>query len=117
MSKLNLVVLRSADADAARGFYECLGMSFEHHRHGDGPGHHATELDGTVLEIYPVSLGGEPDTAGLGFCVNDLKATADRLNDSGFTPGEIAERPWGTTFVVRDSDGRRVEVQQDQELS
>jgi hypothetical protein len=40
-----------------------------------------------------------------------LRATAARLCDAGHTPGEISTNAWGTTFVVRDSDGRRVEVQ------
>jgi len=35
-----------------------------------------------------------------------------RLADRGFAPGATADRPWGRTFVVRDPDGRRVEVKQ-----
>lgn len=110
MKGLNLLVLRSADIDAARRFYECFGMTFERHRHGDGPEHFGAEGPAGVFEIYPAGANG-PDCAGLGFAAQDLAATSDRLRAAGFEPGDITEQPWGTTFVVRDPDGRRVEVQ------
>lgn len=90
VGKLNLVVLRSADIEAARSFYECFDMSFQRHRHGQGPAHYAAERDDIVLEIYPAAGQGEPDSAGLGFVVADLRATAARLCDAGHTPGEIS---------------------------
>jgi lactoylglutathione lyase len=111
VGKLNLVVLRSADIEAARSFYECFDMGFQRHRHGQGPEHYAAEHDDIVFEIYPAAGQAEPDSAGLGFVVADLRATTARLCDAGYTPGEISTNAWGTTFVVRDSDGRRVEVQ------
>ena len=78
------------------------------HRHGDGPVHYAGETDGVLLEIYPASA---PDAAGLGFTVPDLEAACGRFDREWFAPGDVTVRPGGVTFVVRDPDGRRVEVQ------
>ena len=108
--RLNLVVLRCGDVEASRRFYESLGVRFTSHAHGSGPEHYASESDDVVLELYPAE-DGPSDSAGLGFVVEDLDAAAARLERAGFAPGPIAERSWGTTFVVRDADGRRIEVQ------
>jgi catechol 2,3-dioxygenase-like lactoylglutathione lyase family enzyme len=107
---LDLLVLRCSDMDAAKRFYECLGMSFTRHTHGSGPEHYAHEGGDLVLELYPVAGSKAPDCAGLGFSVDDLAAVALCLRDAGFAPGDVSEQPWGTTFVVRDADDRRVEI-------
>ena len=112
MLGLNLLVLRCRDVDAAGRFYTCLGMTFDRHRHGTGPEHLGADDAAGVLELYPLAAGGSVDTAGLGFAVADLTAAAARFTAAGFAPGEPADRPWGRTFVVRDPDGRRVEVKQ-----
>jgi catechol 2,3-dioxygenase-like lactoylglutathione lyase family enzyme len=107
---LNLLVLRSPNMDAARLFYETFGMRFERHAHGAGPEHYASEDARGVLEIYPAAAA---DTVGLGFACDDLEAARVALADAGHQPGLIKDNPWGRTFVVRDPDGRRVEVKQD----
>ena len=66
MKHLNLLVLRSTDIEAARRFYELLGLSFTRHAHGSGPEHYAHEDERGVFEIYPVKAGGQSDTAGVG---------------------------------------------------
>jgi catechol 2,3-dioxygenase-like lactoylglutathione lyase family enzyme len=112
MIGLNLLVLRCRDVERARAFYESLGQAFERHRHGDGPEHWASESATGVFELYPATPGAAGDATGLGFAVADLAATATLLTDRGFAPGAPVDRPWGRTFVVRDPDGRRVEVKQ-----
>ena len=112
MKWLNLLFLRCRDVDASRAFYECLGMTFAKHRHGSGPEHYAHEDDRGVFELYPATPDAPADATGLGFGATDLAATADRLRAAGFAPGPTADRPWGRTFVVRDPDGRRVEVKE-----
>ncbi len=37
---------------------------------------------------------------------------ADELDRRGFAPQAISDKAWGRTFVVRDPDGRRVEVKE-----
>jgi lactoylglutathione lyase len=110
MRRLNLLVLRSTDIDAARRFYELFGFAFGRHAHGDGPEHYACEDDGGVLEIYPATEGHAVDAVGLGFECDDLQRVLERLVTAGHAPQPIQANPWGRTFVVRDPDGRRVEA-------
>jgi catechol 2,3-dioxygenase-like lactoylglutathione lyase family enzyme len=110
MKHLNLLVLRSADMEKTRRFYELLGHQFLRHAHGSGPEHFAHEDDRGILEIYPVKAGEKPDNVGLGFAGTDLEAIRERVGE--FQPGPIRDNEWGRTFVVRDPDGRRVEIKQ-----
>ena len=111
VSILNLIVLRCADIDRTRSFYESFDLRFERHRHGSGPEHYGTVDDReAVVELYPASERNPADRCGVGFGVPDLDRTAAALRSRGFDPGPTAQNPWGETFVVRDPDGRRVEV-------
>lgn len=113
-ASLNLVVLRSADLERARGFYECLGLQFTRHRHGCGPEHLAAELGGCVFELYPLPANGA-STLGtrIGFRVQSLDALIAALGD---LPDAIVtlpqESPWGRRAVVVDPDGHRIELVQ-----
>ena len=110
MKRLNLLVLRSPAMDTTRAFYELLGLNFTRHAHGSGPEHFAHEDERGVFEIYPVKPGGKADNVGLGFAVDDLVAAHRRFADH--QPGPIHVNEWGRSFVVRDPDGRRVEIKQ-----
>ena len=112
MFGMNLLVLRCRDVDAAGRFYGCLGMTFDRHRHGNGPEYLGAEDAASAFELYPLATGATADTAGLGLAVANLAATSAALKAAGFAPGETADRPWGRTLVVRDPDGRRIEVKQ-----
>jgi catechol 2,3-dioxygenase-like lactoylglutathione lyase family enzyme len=111
MPTLNLLVLRCKDIAVTRGLYAALGFVFERHQHGKGPEHLASESDGFVLELYPAP-DGRADNAALGFAVDDLNSVRQRLVESGFSPGDVRDEPWGRVCVVRDADGRRVELKQ-----
>ena len=110
MRDLNLLVLRSPDIERARRFYELFGMSFTRHAHGAGPEHYAHEDERGVFEIYPAKQADTHDKTGLGFLVADLAETHQKL--AAYQPQAITDGEWGRTFVVRDPDGRRVEVKQ-----
>jgi lactoylglutathione lyase len=110
--EFNLLVLRCRDVEVCRAFYEHLGFAFAAHAHGSGPFHYAAEAPGFVLELYPAPDGSPPDQTGLGFAVPDLHALHARLTTAGLTPSPIRENPWGLTFVLRDPDHRRIELQQ-----
>src|SRR4051794_16102767 len=110
MRNLNLLVLRSPDIERARRFYEHFGMTFTRHAHGAGPEHYAHEDERGVFEIYPAKPGDAPDKTGLGFAVADLAEMHGKL--AAHQPQAIAENDWGKSFVLRDPDGRRVEVKQ-----
>jgi lactoylglutathione lyase len=111
MSYINLLVLRCNDVARTRAFYECFGLEFDEHRHGDGPLHSGT-MDGMglILELYPASEKNPSDRTGLGLGTPNLEKISAALRAKGFEPGRVEAKPWGKTFVVCDPDGRRVEV-------
>lgn len=111
MARLNLLVLRCGDIDASRRFYELLELRFEKHKHGGGAEHYASEAK-VVLELYPAAEG-DRDQTGVGFAVNDLQAVRQAMIEARLKPREIVENPWGKSFVVRDPDGRRVEISEE----
>jgi lactoylglutathione lyase len=109
MMNLNLLVLRCADIEASKRFYETLDMRFSLHAHGTGPQHYAHQDDRGVLELYPAKTG-EQDRTGLGFSTQDLSAAHSKFATANFNPSAITKNEWGVSFVVRDPDGRRVEI-------
>ena len=111
MARLNLLVLRCQDLEAAREFHERLGYAFQKHRHGQGPEHYACENAGFVLELYPASAE-DRDRTGVGFAVENVDATRGQFASAGLNPSEVQSNPWGRSFTVRDPDGRRVEITQ-----
>ena len=113
-SHLNLIVIRSLEASRTVSFYKLLGMDFQEEQHGSGPVHWAAELDGIVLEIYPAKSADQVDAATrLGFNVNDAVAVLDALRSSNAEiVSELKQTKLGLRAVVRDSDGRSVELVQ-----
>jgi catechol 2,3-dioxygenase-like lactoylglutathione lyase family enzyme len=53
VSAITLIVLRCADVERAREFYETLGLTLVAEQHGAGPRHYSTTIGRTVLELYP----------------------------------------------------------------
>jgi catechol 2,3-dioxygenase-like lactoylglutathione lyase family enzyme len=111
---LKLVVLKTLDVDRLLNFYRTLGIRFSEEQHGKGPLHYSATVGGMVFEIYPAAaLDAAEPSVRLGFEVPDLAATVQLLRSSGTTIGsEPKESPWGVTAVVRDPDGRAVELYQ-----
>jgi lactoylglutathione lyase len=109
---LNLVVLRSPDIERAVQFYRSLGLSFEQHRHGNGPEHYAAEMGNMVFEIYPRRNEGDNTNAvRIGFRVQSLEKIIAAAQEAG---GQIVSAPqvseWGRRAVLDDPDGHRVEL-------
>lgn len=113
-SRLNLIVIRSVEPSRTMTFYKMLGMDFQEEQHGSGPVHWAADLDGIVLEIYPAKSADEVDaTTRLGFNVNDAVSVLDALRLSNIEiVSDLKQTKWGLRAVVRDSDGRSVELVQ-----
>ena len=94
-------------------FYEHLGIVFEKHRHGTGPFHYASEIDGVVFEIYPLpkDRNKADDTLRLGFNVENLDGKTNKIEESG---GKIVKAPehteWGYIAIIEDPDGRKIEL-------
>ncbi len=106
--KLNLLVLRTPRIEDLRTFYSALGARFESERHGDGPDHYAATLgDDFVLELYPCVAGAMPDPdLRLGVKVDNIGEALRSIGQS------VAPRQtkWGLRALVRDPDGRTVEL-------
>ena len=110
--QLNLVVLRSSDIDRAVKFYEAVGLRFDKHAHGTGPEHYASETNGFVLEIYPVTAKSGPTTGvRIGFRVNSVDEIVQLLLKEGaVVVSPPADSEWGRRAVVKDLDGHTVEL-------
>lgn len=111
---LCLVVIRSDKPEDAVRFYGLLGLSFQNEQHGNGPVHWSSNLDGTILEIYPATSDKQVDSSTrLGFTVDGIMSKLDSLRSIGI---EIVSEPkkseWGLRAVVNDPDGRSVELLQ-----
>jgi lactoylglutathione lyase len=108
--KINLLVLRTSRLEDLRRFYSDLGAKFQREKHGNGPEHYAATIsDDLVLELYPILNGAMPDNGlSLGFKVDDMEKILRSLGQTA-TPRNT---PGGLRAVVRDPDGRTVELLQ-----
>ena len=102
--QLNLVVIRSSDIERAVQFYRSLGLSFEKHRHGNGPQHYSAQLGNTVFEIYLRRNDNDRTTAvRLGFRVQSIETVVASAQEAG---GQIVSPPqtseWGKRAVLDD---------------
>ncbi len=112
---LKLLVLKSGQLDRLREFYGRLGLAFTDERHGGGPLHYSAPVGEFVLELYPLPEGiSLPDTTTrLGFTVNNLDTVLESLRGLGTLISSPARQTeWGYRAVVRDPDGRTVELYQ-----
>jgi predicted enzyme related to lactoylglutathione lyase len=109
---LRLVVIRSGHLEQVRTFYQALGIDLAQERHGTGPTHYAGQVGEAVFEVYPVPEGGAPDaTTRLGFALDDVEQVVEGLRAAGATVLDPPRpTPWGYRAVVRDPDGRAVEL-------
>ena len=113
---LSLLVLRTANVEAALAFYRALGLDFRAEQHGVGPLHHAAQWGELVLEIYPAPSGAapEPKSGGatmLGFRVASLDETLTKLRALNAEPSSPPKNSeWGRWANVTDPDGRVVQL-------
>jgi len=109
---LRLLVLRSAKTEEILACYTAIGLSFKQEQHGTGPLHHSAQIGATVFELYPLGSQDAADTTTrLGFAVDELDKTLDRLKAvNGEVSREPEDTPWGRRAVVRDPDGRSIEL-------
>jgi len=107
---LNLLVLKTDRMEECLSFYSALGLVFAAERHGSGPIHYSGRTGGLVLELYPRRPDGHSEAAvRLGFAVDDLSGVLGNVGGPSISPEETE---WGRRAVVRDPDGRAVELYQ-----
>jgi lactoylglutathione lyase len=105
---LSLQVLRCADLERSRAFYESLGLAFTREQHDRGPLHYSSRVGDTVLELYPK---GTLDTSGLRFGLILLRGreVLDALTQCGGALVSTDSRDV-RRVVVRDPDGHTLEL-------
>lgn len=104
---LTLLVLRSPDIDAARRFYESLGLLWQEERHDLGPTHYSCQLGATLFELYPAK-DGSTGRVRLGLRVVDPERLAEAAIAAG--GGRRHEGRQRAEIVIRDPDGNDVEL-------
>ena len=109
---LSLLVLKTDQLAAMCSFYESLGLEFDEEQHGDGPVHYSATFSGLTLEIYPLIKGTPDTTTRLGFRVPDLGSILNRLATTAPSVNAPKQTEWGLRTVVKDPDGRSVELYQ-----
>jgi len=111
--KLNLIVIRTGELELLKEQYELLDLKFDYHQHGNGPFHYASEVNGFVFEIYPLtrSMTKADNSLRLGFEIPNLGIKINKLKDSNWKIlSEAKGTDWGLTAIVQDLDGRKIEL-------
>jgi catechol 2,3-dioxygenase-like lactoylglutathione lyase family enzyme len=113
-ARINLLVLKTRGLEKLKHFYTALGIRFTAEQHGKGPGHYAGQVGDLVLELYPLEDTRAADaTTRLGLVVADLDAVVRSLaTEEGVLVSQPRQTAWGLRAVVRDPDGRMVELYQ-----
>lgn len=111
---LTLLVLKSRQVEQVRTFYQALGIAFTEEQHGKGPHHYAGRVGDVVIEVYPLPDDGTVDTSTrLGFTVGNLPEMIQALQGIGtWVVKQPTQTAWGFQAVVKDPDGRSVELTQ-----
>lgn len=112
---LTLLVLKTRQVEQLRAFYQTLGVDLVEEQHGKGPVHFAGRAGAVVIEVYPLPDEGSPvdSSTRLGFAFGNVAEVIRALEGIGtkiVTPPK--ETAWGFQAVVKDPDGRSVELTQ-----
>lgn len=113
---LNLLVIKTPNPDVLAAFHSHLGLQFEYHCHGNGPMHYSADIDRVTFEIYPLlkSQNKVDSSVRLGFKVEALDKLLELLRMEKIN---ILQEPkyaeWGYFAVIKDPDGRKIELTQE----
>lgn len=111
--QLSLLVIKTHHIERLKQFYESIGLSFQEEKHGNGPVHFTAFIQNIVFEIYPLppSIEIADTTTRLGFQVGNLDVFIQHMKATGT---QIIKEPrptqWGYLALVKDPDGRVIEL-------
>lgn len=111
--EIRLLVIRTTDIDRLASFYGLFGLEFEYHKHEKSPYHYSATIGSTVLEIYPLANGqAEADKElRLGFSVENFENTIQILKDNQTVfLSEAMQTDYGLMAIIKDPDGRKIEL-------
>jgi lactoylglutathione lyase len=113
------VILSSSAPGRLAKFRRALGVPLGSETHQDGPPHLAAEVGPAHVAIWRASPSGSPwrrkaGAAMIGLRVRSLDAAVDAARRAG---GSVVRRPedapWGRRAVVRDPEGRYLELNEE----
>jgi predicted enzyme related to lactoylglutathione lyase len=116
VSDLGALIIFTDNLEAVVEFYSAIGVPLELEQHGDGPVHYACDLGLTHFAVFHGGPGAAPEfrlggSSFAGFTVNSLEAA---LGAAKAVKAEVVqeptEYPWGWRALVKDPDGRVVEL-------
>ncbi len=110
---INLLVIRTSNPEILKDQYVRLGFEFDYHQHGNGPFHYASEQNGFIFEIYPLTKSMEKadNSIRLGFDIENLEnKIIDLKNSNSKILSEPKKTEWGLTALIQDLDGRKIEL-------
>lgn len=101
------IVLRCANPENSRKFYETLGVSFSEEKHGNGPSHFAGSIrDELILELYPLRKDKLASRVTIGIPI----ASPEKIRYAEHASGQVA-RKLGDFYVLQDPDGNEIHLQ------
>ncbi len=113
ISAVTFVVLRCADIERARMFYEALGLTLQSERHGSGPRHYSTVIGQTVVELYPETTQQSTLGIRLGLRVTNVAEILRAVEEIGGTVLRANLESLPPSVVLRDFDGHKLELVQE----
>ena len=109
--RLNYVVLRCADLERSRQFYESIGLRLVAEQHGAGAKHYSCDVSGVILELYPFA-GKSTSGLRLGLVVPDLQRVVEALRSNG-TAVSTSEPDGAAAANVADPDGHQISLEEE----
>ncbi len=107
--RLAYVVLRCADLERSRRFYELLGLQLVPEQHGKGSRHYSCEMGGVTLELYPLA-GASTAGLRLGLVVSDLEGVLESMRAIGASIAGTGPGGMSSVTVV-DPDGHQIALE------
>ena len=109
-TELQLLVLRCRTLHDSVEFYGRLGLHFIEECHGSGPVHYSCSVGKVLLELYPADDSSDVDSkTRLGFSVADPHLLFAEIGEE-LIVSAVQQSEWGDRGILRDPDGRRVEI-------
>lgn len=112
--EIALVIVRTHRVEKVCDFYAALGFDLQEEQHGKGPIHYSATAGPAVFEVYPLLEGHPVDSSlRLGFFIDDVTAAVETVRKMGArVDSKPNSGPDGLRAIVRDPDGRVVELLQ-----
>ena len=108
--RLSYVVLRCADLERSRQFYESIGLRLVAEQHGTGAKHYSCDLGGVTLELYPFA-GKSTSGLRIGLVVPELQRVVEALRSSA-TVVSTNDSNGTTSATVTDPDGHQISLEE-----